>query len=117
MTEVAQRQAWQDALTGALNRRAFEEDLAQWQAQGQEFNLALLDIDGLRGVNDNEGHSQGDKLLRVFAETLTLELTAPSRLYRLGGDEFVVLTQAADAAALDEQIDIALLAARQMVAG
>ncbi|MHA0036457.1 GGDEF domain-containing protein [Deinococcus sp. PESE-13] len=81
------------------------------------FSLALLDLDGFKAINDREGHSQGDKVLRVFAETLNVELPGGASLYRVGGDEFVVLLNSDDVPLFDEQLDIALLAARQVVAG
>ncbi|RJF75334.1 sensor domain-containing diguanylate cyclase [Deinococcus cavernae] len=117
VADLVYREARQDALTGVLNRRAFEEDLATWEAAAQPFSLALLDLDGLKGINDREGHSQGDKLLRIFAETLHLELTPSAPLYRLGGDEFVVLLPPEEADTFEERVDIAILAARQVVAG
>ena len=56
-------------------------------------------------------------MLRVFAETLNVELPGGASLYRVGGDEFVVLLNSDDVPLFDEQLDIALLAARQVVAG
>ncbi|WP_233554328.1 hypothetical protein [Deinococcus cavernae] len=50
-------EARQDTLTGVLNRRAFEEDLVAWQTRA--YNLALLDLDGLKGINDQEGPCPG----------------------------------------------------------
>lgn len=114
LTELASQQARQDVLTGALNRRAFEED---FPVRPVPFSLALLDLDGFKAINDREGHSQGDKVLRVFAETLNVELPGGASLYRVGGDEFVVLLNSDDVPLFDEQLDIALLAARQVVAG
>ncbi|WP_233554321.1 GGDEF domain-containing protein [Deinococcus cavernae] len=98
-----------------LNRRAFEEDLVAWQTRA--YNLALLDLDGLKGINDQEGHAQGDRLLQVFAGALEHELPYGAGLYRIGGDEFVVLLDSRDGERLNELVDTALLAARQVVAG
>lgn len=115
VTDRARREARQDTLTGVLNRRAFEEDLVAWQTRA--YNLALIDLDGLKGINDQEGHAQGDRLLQVFAGALEHELPYGAGLYRIGGDEFVVLLDSRDGERLNELVDTALLAARQVVAG
>jgi len=61
---LAQQEARRDALTGLLNRRAQEENLIQWEQEAKPFLLAGLDLDGLKALNDLEGHAQGDKLLQ-----------------------------------------------------
>lgn len=114
VTDTARQQARQDPLTGVLNRRAFEEDLPFREGGTQPFTLAVLDLDGLKGVNDHEGHAQGDKVLRVFAATLAVELDAGAALYRVGGDEFIVLMDGAEIEAFYEGVDVAVLAARQV---
>lgn len=93
---LAQQEARRDPLTGALNRRALFEDLVQFEEQALPFVLAGLDLDGLKTVNDQEGHAQGDRLLQVFVDALTDKLSLKSQVYRVGGDEFVVLGKACD---------------------
>ncbi|SMB97500.1 sensor domain-containing diguanylate cyclase [Deinococcus hopiensis] len=85
------RAARQDALTGALNRRAFDEDLEQYQRSREAFTVALMDLDGFKALNDTEGHAQGDKVLGLFAQALQAEVGNRGGVYRLGGDEFVLL--------------------------
>jgi diguanylate cyclase (GGDEF)-like protein len=114
LTDAAQQQARQDPLTSVLNRRALDEDLHERHRAAQPFTLALLDLDGLKGVNDLEGHAQGDKVLRVFAATLSVELEAGAGLYRIGGDEFIVLLDGGDLEGFYEGVDVAVLAARQV---
>lgn len=111
--ETAQQEARRDALTGLLNRRAFEEDLAKREAALHPFTLALMDLDGLKAVNDLEGHEQGDRMLRVFGSTLGVELDGQACVYRLGGDEFVVLGDL-DEETLLEAVDTAVLAGQQV---
>jgi len=111
--ETAQQEARRDALTGLLNRRAFEEDLAKREAEATPFMLALMDLDGLKAVNDLEGHEQGDKMLRVFGSTLDVKLEGQACVYRLGGDEFVVLGDL-DEETLLEAVDTAVLAGQQV---
>lgn len=112
--EHAQGEAREDGLTGLLNRRAFDEDLrAAWE-QDAGLHLAVIDVDGLKRVNDREGHAQGDKLLTMFAQALKAEVGAPGQVYRLGGDEFAVLSQSQPDVLL-EWTDIATRVAQQTV--
>ena len=80
-----------DALTGALNRRAFDEG-AGLEALGGRFGTALMiDMDNLKTVNDTSGHAAGDELLRRLVETLRRCVRPLDRVYRWGGDEFLLL--------------------------
>ncbi|GGJ70454.1 hypothetical protein GCM10008939_13590 [Deinococcus aquiradiocola] len=78
-----------DALTGLGNRRAYQH--AVRQMRGTPFTVVLLDLDGLKRVNDQEGHHRGDALLIAFAAALRATFRPQDELFRLGGDEFVVL--------------------------
>ncbi len=80
-----------DALTGLLNRHAFEEFLRQPSPGG---TLAVLDIDHFKVVNDTYGHDAGDRVLRGVADVLLDQLGASGAAYRWGGEEFVVFIQA-----------------------
>jgi len=80
-----------DPLTGALNRRAYEEGAAM-EALGARFGTALmLDMDNLKVVNDSQGHAAGDDLLRRLVETVRRCVRPLDRVYRWGGDEFLLL--------------------------
>jgi diguanylate cyclase (GGDEF)-like protein len=84
-----------DPLTGALNRRAFEEGAAL-EALGAGYGTALmLDMDDLKTVNDTRGHAAGDELLRRLVETVRGCVRPLDRVYRWGGDEFLLLFPAA----------------------
>jgi diguanylate cyclase (GGDEF)-like protein/PAS domain S-box-containing protein len=96
--QLAQEMAYQashDALTGLLNRRAFEDRLAQLLASaktdGTRHALLYLDLDQFKIVNDACGHSAGDQLLRQLSAQLRKESRQSDALARLGGDEFGVL--------------------------
>lgn len=84
-----------DSLTGLLNRRGFEQRLANTVAHVRQtsgcYLLCYLDIDGFRVINDTQGHVAGDALLREVAELLRLGIPADDPLARLAGDEFAVL--------------------------
>jgi diguanylate cyclase (GGDEF)-like protein len=84
-----------DPLTGALNRRAYEEG-AGLEALGARYGTALvLDMDNLKVVNDTLGHAAGDELLRLLVETVRRCVRPLDRVYRWGGDEFLLLFPAA----------------------
>ena len=84
-----------DPLTGALNRRAYDEG-AGLEPLGGRFGTALmLDMDNLKIVNDSAGHAAGDELLRRLVETLRRCVRPLDRVYRWGGDEFLLLFPAA----------------------
>jgi len=84
-----------DALTGALNRRAYDEG-AGLEPLGGRFGTALMvDMDNLKTVNDTRGHAAGDELLRRLVETLRGCVRPLDRIYRWGGDEFLLLSPAA----------------------
>ena len=84
-----------DALTGAFNRRYFQERLESEiaRAQRREGSLALvmLDIDHFKQVNDRFGHAAGDQVLTLFCQRLSQRLRRIDVLCRLGGEEFIVL--------------------------
>jgi diguanylate cyclase (GGDEF)-like protein len=88
-----------DSMTGIGNRHAFDAALQMAfsqtanQNEPEQFMLMLIDLDGLKRINDKHGHARGDDLLRSFASALkTLEPQGISS-FRLGGDEFTLITQ------------------------
>ncbi|HEX2080076.1 MAG TPA: GGDEF domain-containing protein [Longimicrobium sp.] len=84
-----------DPLTGALNRRAYQDGVGL-EAVGASFGTAMmLDMDNLKAVNDACGHAAGDELLRRLVETVRASVRPLDRVYRWGGDEFLVLFPAA----------------------
>jgi diguanylate cyclase (GGDEF)-like protein len=92
--------ALHDALTGLANRRLLEEILTfrinNARHDGRRFSVAAIDLDGLKRVNDNEGHAAGDQLLKSAAAGWTSALRAGDSLARIGGDEFVLVLSDAD---------------------
>ncbi|MFC5579223.1 diguanylate cyclase domain-containing protein [Lysobacter niabensis] len=89
--------ATHDALTGTLNRRAFESRLERAIAHARQhatpYALLYLDLDRFKEVNDTGGHVAGDELLRVLSALLLRSLRDHDTLARLGGDEFAVLLE------------------------
>jgi len=85
-----------DPLTGALNRRAFEETVNRSIARahrGMNSVLILFDVDHFKQINDTLGHSAGDDALVNIAQRVRDQLRAGDVLARLGGDEFAVLLE------------------------
>ena len=96
--DALQELARTDPLTGLLNRRAFQdrmqEEFARALRQGLPLSLLVLDLDGLKELNDREGHRQGDDALRGLARALRIGSRITDVAGRWGGDEFVVLAPA-----------------------
>ncbi len=107
-----------DSLTGASNRRRFEEAVAAQLAlaqRGQEpLSLIVMDLDHFKRINDTHGHSVGDEVLVGTAAIIRQNLRVSDLLVRWGGEEFLVLapgTPGAGAMALAEKLRLALAAA------
>lgn len=84
-----------DPLTGALNRRGFEQacvcERARAQRDGKLLALALIDLDDFKELNDTAGHHVGDQVLVRLVELLHRSLRPSDVLCRFGGEEFVLL--------------------------
>lgn len=95
-----------DPLTGVANRRSWEaeaaRDLAHALRSGEPLTVAVLDLDHFKAVNDEEGHSAGDELLRSLARAWSRELRGADLLGRHGGDEFVLCLPATDTGSAHE---------------
>jgi diguanylate cyclase (GGDEF)-like protein len=92
----AERAASTDPLTGLGNRRAFDAALARVALDRPLGTLvAMLDVDGLKPVNDRHGHAAGDALLVAYARALQRHAGPHDELFRVGGDEFAVLGRGA----------------------
>ena len=93
-----------DALTGILNRRAFEVQLDKERERSRRtttpFGLLIFDIDHFKDYNDRYGHAAGDEVLRRVAQLMHNEARRIDSVARYGGEEFVILTTGTDAAGL-----------------
>jgi diguanylate cyclase (GGDEF)-like protein/putative nucleotidyltransferase with HDIG domain len=90
--------ALSDSLTGLANHRAFQDDLAEVIEQrnraGTPFSLLAFDLDGLKQVNDAEGHQAGDLYIRTVASCIRDVIGDRGTVYRTGGDEFMAILPA-----------------------
>ena len=100
-----------DGLTGLLNRRSFDSDLAAEAAicgrTGLALSVAMVDVDHFKNFNDTFGHPAGDALLRGLCAELRASIRSTDSAYRFGGEEFVLLlrgTNAADARPMVEEL-------------
>ena len=95
--EEARRLAFTDALTGLANRRAvdvrLDEAIERHRRDGAVVSLVVCDLNGLKRVNDTQGHAVGDRLLERFGSVLSLcgAMLPGALAARLGGDEFCLL--------------------------
>lgn len=87
-----------DQLTGLYNRTYFEHVTQRWAREDYPIGFIICDVDGLKAVNDQQGHLAGDVLIRETAELLRRCVRREDSVIRLGGDEFlIVLPRAAEA--------------------
>lgn len=84
-----------DDMTGLFNRRAFEEDCVRIQEDdlASRTTILMMDVNGLKKVNDTCGHMAGDELIIGAAKCILTSMGEYGRIYRTGGDEFVALLQ------------------------
>jgi diguanylate cyclase (GGDEF)-like protein/PAS domain S-box-containing protein len=98
--------ARQDPLTGLANRRAFLETSEAEKERSRRyhhcFNIAYIDLDGFKKVNDTLGHAVGDQVLRQVGKTLRSNLRSTDAVARLGGDEFAILLVETDSASAEQ---------------
>jgi diguanylate cyclase len=93
--EEQRKKAMHDALTGLPNREAYQQRLEQevhrHQRYGNKLSLMVCDIDLFKRINDNYGHLAGDKVLKIIAKSLQVNLRDSDFIARFGGEEFVAL--------------------------
>ncbi|WP_108459742.1 GGDEF domain-containing protein [Devosia naphthalenivorans] len=83
-------------MTGLVNRRLFDLELAQTVSQsfpGQSFGVLVMDIDAFKAINDNHGHVAGDIVLKHFAKLMRTTFRSGDCVSRWGGDEFAVIVR------------------------
>lgn len=88
-------QALWDNATGVRNKNSFQKQLSALEKKYKNKQLSIgfviCDMNGLKLVNDNYGHAEGDKLIKAAASVLLENLKQAHNVYRIGGDEFAVI--------------------------
>ncbi|WP_027858607.1 GGDEF domain-containing protein [Marinobacterium jannaschii] len=104
-----------DCLTGLANRKQFDyhcqQLISQQRHPGSDSCLAIVDLDSFKHYNDQYGHLEGDRLLRLLATELNQLGRAEDMAFRIGGDEFALLFPAAETSLvsrINSQFDAAL---------
>ena len=93
-----------DSLTGIRNRRAMKEKMKILQENGACYGVVNIDLNGLKVVNDRDGHEAGDRMLIQGSELLS-KVFYQEDLFRTGGDEFVVITDGISREAFDRKVE------------
>ena len=83
--------AYIDSLVGTYNRQYFDLILTSWRKKGRRFSGVMLDIDNFKSINDNLGHTEGDKVLKDLTVILKQSCLRHEHVFRFAGDEFIIL--------------------------
>ena len=98
--ETISDMANRDFLTGARNRRSFYEEINQYmeecKSSGEEFAVAMIDIDKFKNINDTYGHDAGDTAIKELVRLITESIKGSDMVARFGGEEFCVLLKNID---------------------
>lgn len=94
--QTAEKQVRSDGLTGIGNRLAYEDALSQVEESyrsrsNQDWTIAVIDLDRLKPLNDNQGHAAGDTFIKLMASELANLGRESDLAFRTGGDEFAVI--------------------------
>ena len=108
--EAELQRAHLDALTGAFRREmgrlALRNEIERARRSDGRFVIAFIDVDGLKGVNDRDGHAAGDRVLRTLAATMRANLRSYDPIVRFGGDEFILGISSVDAGEVQHRIAV-----------
>lgn len=92
LEEKLRYQSSHDPMTGLYNRAHFDDILRQYDAgTSPHTSIIIVDVDGLKEVNDQDGHRAGDQLIRKVAHLLVSAFRTRDVIARIGGDEFAIL--------------------------
>lgn len=102
-------QAYWDSATGVRNKNGFEKQLEYMEKKYAEkkvkIGFIIGDMNGLKVINDNYGHAEGDKLIKAAATALLENLRSAYGVYRIGGDEFAVIYVSPDAETVQAEME------------
>ena len=103
------RESRTDGLTRIANRRAWDEALnleeSRRQRHGYHYGLVVIDLNGFKQINDEQGHQMGDEVLQIAASQMSSQLRSSDLLARVGGDEFALLIVNPSAKGLEDFVE------------
>ena len=94
-----------DFLTGVRNRNAYDQKREKL-GMGRSYGLVIFDINGLKKINDQLGHRQGDQLISEAARILVDTFWGYGKIYRIGGDEFALVFEKCDEETINSRIGV-----------
>ncbi|GAB6188581.1 hypothetical protein JCM30566_03200 [Marinitoga arctica] len=84
--------AEKDFLTGLFNRMSLEKYIEYLQlSEVTNIGIVYIDMDNFKKINDNYGHQEGDRILKIFSNILLKNIRADDKAFRIGGDEFLII--------------------------
>lgn len=103
------KKAHLDPLTGAYNREFFSANINRLigdsEVKGCGIGFIIFDIDNFKSVNDNHGHTVGDKIIRQVVEIVNHNIRETDKLIRWGGDEFVLIAESSSIQGVQKQAE------------
>ena len=103
--EIMEELAYNDGLTGLMNRQAFNKFIGDAAKSDSTYKFIMLDLNYLKKVNDEFGHSVGDDYINAAADCIKNSFNHGENCFRIGGDEFFVLLKASQTELIDESIE------------
>lgn len=91
--QTLRQQAWEDSLTGLVNRRGLTHFVEENINNKIPFTLLYVDLDGFKMINDSLGHAKGDEVLIEVSQRLKINMKESDIICRFGGDEFILLIE------------------------
>jgi len=98
--------AYKDELTGLDNRRSGLRTIDSCIQKGIPFSLCMIDMDGLKNINDLYGHLYGDEYIKSVSQVLKDSARDIDITCRFGGDEFIMLFRGCDEQTAEERMDL-----------
>ncbi len=105
--------AFTDALTGIDNRASCDQFMADLSDGSEDYAVVSIDLDGLKIVNDKQGHSIGDMMISGFGALLKDAFSDCDLVGRMGGDEFMIIKKGAKAADMESDLNSLRLGAEE----
>lgn len=96
-----QTQSYLDGITGLFNQRRYNEEKESLSVASIRPGIVMMDLNGLKRINDTFGHAQGDEFIKGFAGVLQRSANRGTTLFRAGGDEFVAIINNATISSLE----------------